>query len=278
MINQLPLEIPRVTDEKVFEHLCKHLWQNDTSNKNVAINGRRGQNQKGVDIFGTTGSGVWFGVQCKVRQEKLTLQDIQTDVAAAESFNPKLSEMIFCTTAKRDSGLQEEFRVLSDAFKAFTLSLKFWDDIEDELKMPVNRNILSQYYGQFFVSVETLTHSIGRLCVIHLGDVNSFDTQYEILLGKTFPTDSSKTTELNYWKGCYYIMNLNDRKFETFRLPVYPTDIEQAFSNKYDQKRICCWLNKITDMDQFIASTEPTDFSHCKATLYDSECVNSGGK
>lgn len=268
MNNMIPLEIPRVSDDQVFEQLCKSIWQNDRKNQHVSINGRRGQNQHGIDVFGLNEKGFWFGIQCKVRRGKLLIKEISADVLLAKSFNPKLSKIIVCTTAMRDSKLQENFRLLSESHKEISLELLFWEDIEEELKKPENRNILARYFGHLFIKIDFLSNSIGRLCIIHLGDNRSLDTQYEILLGKTFGSDKKEDTGINYWRGNYFIINLNERKFETFRIPVFPTDLEQAFSNHFDQKRICNWLNQIDNIDRFLSNTEPTDFYYCeKASL-----------
>ena len=56
--------LPPPNDPGEFESLCldlfKELWQDQDAQKN----GRRGQAQAGVDVFGQK-AGEWVGVQCK---------------------------------------------------------------------------------------------------------------------------------------------------------------------------------------------------------------------
>ncbi len=65
------LQIPKIKDGIKFEHLCRDIWKNDKNHYElVAFNGRPGQSQDGVDIFGREiDSKKWFGIQCKVRKD-----------------------------------------------------------------------------------------------------------------------------------------------------------------------------------------------------------------
>ena len=110
------LKLFPLSDEKDFENLCLTLWKRILGDPNTQLNGNRGQGQKGVDVFGRrSGSPDWVGVQCKVRSKgKLTKKDVNDDVKAAKSFNPRLSELIFATTAPRDEKIQEHARILTE--------------------------------------------------------------------------------------------------------------------------------------------------------------------
>ncbi len=50
-----------------FELLCKKLWGEIWNcSDTIKLNGRSGQNQCGVDIYGTPNGGVeYYGIQCK---------------------------------------------------------------------------------------------------------------------------------------------------------------------------------------------------------------------
>jgi len=80
MHNLRTMEIIKINDSITFELLCRDLRKNDLLNNQVQLNGRPGQPQEGVDVFGRNKeSGEWFGIQCKVRKNDnlLTKSDIQ---------------------------------------------------------------------------------------------------------------------------------------------------------------------------------------------------------
>lgn len=99
-------------------------------------NGRRGQRQDGVDVFGTSLEGKSIGVQCKNTLGRVKASVVRTEVKNAESFAPPIQAMYIATTAPRDSSLQEEVRVLSEARVRegkFSIGVLFWDDICSDL-------------------------------------------------------------------------------------------------------------------------------------------------
>ena len=99
-----------------FEDLChalfKQVWEDPLAQKN----GRRGQAQCGVDIFGSLngGSESYWGVQCKGKDSnygsKAEWSEVLTEIAKAEKFSPKLDKWIFATTAPADATLQNAAR------------------------------------------------------------------------------------------------------------------------------------------------------------------------
>ncbi|MCP3960403.1 MAG: hypothetical protein GY719_21370 [bacterium] len=122
-----------------FEDLCLKLWRPrlDDAKKN----GRAGQPQAGVDIFGrdpTTEA--WIGIQCKQKGRwpptDLKIPQIEEEIRKAESFEPPVSHFIIATTAERDVRSQEFVRELSDRRRAegkFSVDLFAWDDLQDLL-------------------------------------------------------------------------------------------------------------------------------------------------
>src|ERR1700683_3240399 len=83
---------PSPTDPIAFESLCADLWGTiwgEAAHKN----GRTGQPQAGVDIYGKHG-GEWTGIQCKQKDEllrsKLTPTELAEEVASARRFVPPL--------------------------------------------------------------------------------------------------------------------------------------------------------------------------------------------
>ncbi len=83
-------------------------------------NGRSGQKQHGVDVYGTPQAtpGINFGVQCKGKNEgygaKATIVEFDTELIKAENFKPQLGHWTFATTAPNDARLQEHARLVSE--------------------------------------------------------------------------------------------------------------------------------------------------------------------
>ena len=147
MIRRMPvlrdLQLAPLTDENRFEELCLALWKRILNQPATQPNGRRGQRQCGVDIFGRRDeSKSWVAIQCKVRSGgELSEEDISSDVESAKAFNPRLSEMIFATTARRDQSIQEFARTLTDKNLAdgyFSVTVCSWDDIKEEISQEQN--------------------------------------------------------------------------------------------------------------------------------------------
>ena len=122
-----------------FEDLChalfKRVWRDPLAQKN----GRRGQAQHGVDVFGSQ-NGVrssYWGIQCKGKESnygsKAELTEVLTEIAKAEKFSPKLAKWIFATTAPADATLQKAARELSvkrDADGQFSVDVLGWEEIQ----------------------------------------------------------------------------------------------------------------------------------------------------
>lgn len=122
-----------------FEDLChalfKLVWQDPLAQKN----GRRGQAQHGVDVFGSPNGDrrSYRGVQCKGKDSnygsKTEWLEVVTEIAKAEKFSPKLDEWIFATTAPVDATLQKAARELSVKRKAeglFSVDVLGWEEIQ----------------------------------------------------------------------------------------------------------------------------------------------------
>jgi hypothetical protein len=92
-------------DPTAFESLCLDLWR-DIWQDHAQKNGRRGQPQAGVDVFGRC-QGMWIGVQCKQKdglrpRSRVTIKELDEEAAAARQFRPPLSTFILATTGPRD--------------------------------------------------------------------------------------------------------------------------------------------------------------------------------
>jgi len=128
-------DLPRPKSWDEFEDICADVLRRLWKDPYIVRNGRSGQGQHGVDIYGQphhlkgTAPGGYAGAQCK-RVDRLELPTVEAEVEQAESFQPRLSEYLVMTTAARDSHLQEEVRTQDWPFRVMVL---FWDDISLEL-------------------------------------------------------------------------------------------------------------------------------------------------
>lgn len=126
-------------DWATFEDLChalfKRVWQDPIAQKN----GRRGQAQHGVDVFGSL-SGYrrcYQGVQCKGKDSnygsRAEWQEVLEEIAKADKFSPNLASWIFATTAPSDATLQRAARDLSVSRVAkgqFSIDVLGWEEIQ----------------------------------------------------------------------------------------------------------------------------------------------------
>ncbi|HWM95241.1 MAG TPA: hypothetical protein VN493_31090 [Thermoanaerobaculia bacterium] len=131
----MPLSLPPPRDWQDFEDLCCDLWSKLWSYPETTRNGRSGQAQKGVDIYGREGPD-WVGVQCKYKDQliagKLTVKTIENAIVKARQFEPPLSRFVIATTAVRDAKLQETVRYLDEVERrsgSFSVTVFFWEDI-----------------------------------------------------------------------------------------------------------------------------------------------------
>lgn len=124
-----------------FESLCKILWTHvwELTPGDVKKNGRMGQAQHGVDVYGKPkGCGSYIGIQCKGKddytQASLTELEIDNEIEKAKSFKPYLHKLIFATTANKDTQIEEYIRVknINNIEQGlFEVDICSWEDIVD---------------------------------------------------------------------------------------------------------------------------------------------------
>ncbi len=149
------LSWPAPIDDATFESLCLDLWADLWgSGCGAQKNGRSGQPQAGVDVFGQAGD-VWVGVQCKQRdfrvRSRLTVSELKAEALAAQTFEPGLGLFIVATTGPRDAKVQTCARKLTDA-GPFPVEVWFWEDILAKLdELPeLLRRIAWKYWPTIF--------------------------------------------------------------------------------------------------------------------------------
>jgi hypothetical protein len=142
-----PTQIRKPENWQDFEKLCKKLWGEIWNcPDSIKRNGRSGQHQHGVDVYGKPkGESSYYGIQCKGRNDyaknTLTCEEIDIEIEKAASFMPKLSKFIFATTANKDAKIEEYIRekdIQSVISGSFPIELYCWEDIVDLLEERLN--------------------------------------------------------------------------------------------------------------------------------------------
>jgi len=268
------IEIPKIENEVLFEELCRDLLVSDGKYEPVNMHGRKGQKQDGVDVYARKiDTGEWEAIQSKVRTTNRTFSrdELLVEVNKAKQFNPKISKYYLYTTLDRDANTQELVRVINDELAnegQFSFDVKFWADIEEQLKEEENHPVYFKYYRRFFRDNTSIGHSIGKLMNVELGFGGRPDTHCEIIIGK-IPRSNADSKNVDYYRGTYFIVNLHEKRLEFFTPhkvdePPYchESDIEIAFPNQVDCYRIVKWINAIENLDDFIYNDIYTDVFH----------------
>lgn len=138
-----PTQIRKPENWQDFEKLCKKLWGEIWNcSDTIQRNGRMGQAQNGVDVYGMPkDENCYFGIQCKGKddytQSQLTMKEIDAEINNALKFQPHLKRFIFATTANKDSKIEEYIRVKNieqQKLGLFEIYISSWEDIVDLLE------------------------------------------------------------------------------------------------------------------------------------------------
>jgi hypothetical protein len=139
---------PRPKSEDEWEDMALDALRIRWRDQNAARNGRRGQRQDGVDIFGSKACGT-VGAQAK-NMDSLALADALTEISKAESFSPKLQEYYFVLGGPRDATLQQVVRELTKSRATqglFPVYALFFEDVA--LELAGNEEMVMKYWGHF---------------------------------------------------------------------------------------------------------------------------------
>ena len=142
-------EIHPPKNEEEFEDMCCSLFSFHF-NAEFERNGRKGQKQNGVDVYGKV-DGAWYGIQCKKRKHgnNLSIREIDGEIKQAKDFKPPLKKLIIATTSSRDEKTQEYIRKINDKNNLnFEVMIYFWEKISDLLhRFPdVHRKFYPEYF------------------------------------------------------------------------------------------------------------------------------------
>lgn len=121
-----------------FERQTRELFACVLHDPNTRANGRSGQEQNGVDVYGYRNEDRdrLVGVQCKKKYEnEVTEKELREEVNKAKNFQPQISQFILITTAPRDQKIQRAARFLTDELAQtdhpILVSVWGWEDVEE---------------------------------------------------------------------------------------------------------------------------------------------------
>ncbi len=136
-----------------FEELCYRLWKEVWADPNTQKNGRAGQAQQGVDIYGTPRyQHSYAAVQCKDKDSalgsELSSGELDAECLKASTFVPRISSFTLATTAPRDAAIQLHARKLNGAkTHSFPVHVWSWDDIASEIAS--RPTLIEAFYKDF---------------------------------------------------------------------------------------------------------------------------------
>jgi tetratricopeptide (TPR) repeat protein len=132
------ISLPKPKNWQAFESHTRVLFACILNDPNTQQNGRSGQKQHGVDVYGYRDKRVdcLVGVQCKQKLDgQVTEEELRAEVENAKAFKPPLSEFILITTAPRDQKIQEFARIvtaeLAKTDHPMQVCVWGWEDVEE---------------------------------------------------------------------------------------------------------------------------------------------------
>lgn len=163
--------IPPPKSWEKFEDLTRSLFAAVWAAPLTQKNGRSGQKQHGVDVFGTpkVAPGKTFGVQCKGKNKKnygakATITEFDVELAKAEKFKPALGHWTFATTAPNDAPLQEHARLVSEQREKtgkFSVDAIGWDTIQALLSS--HQEVVEEFYPEYAGDLQKIMAALRAL-------------------------------------------------------------------------------------------------------------------
>ncbi len=130
--------LPKPKNWQDFETKTRVLFACILGDPNTQQNGRSGQAQNGVDVYGyrDRDTSQLVGVQCKKKYgAEVSEAELRTEVNKAKKFKPAISEFILVTTAPRDQNIQTVARTITSELQGtdrpFPVFVWGWEDIEE---------------------------------------------------------------------------------------------------------------------------------------------------
>ncbi len=166
--------IPPPKSWEEFEEITLSALQIKWGSPNLTRNGRQGQEQNGVDIFGEDDLGRCVGVQCKHSPNGIDVATVREEIAKAENFEPEIDAFYIAISAPTDAKFQKQVRLLSSERVAqydFPIGVFFWDDLIRELVK--NEAEMAKHYPQLLARPSAIMERKGPR-LLSLLDISYF--------------------------------------------------------------------------------------------------------
>lgn len=142
------------------------MWNNPYTQRN----GRLGQAQHGVDVFGIPdGKNGYHGIQCKgkdtFKNESVSIDELEAEVEKAKLFTPQLEHFILATTGPKDARVEARARQLTTEHLSkslFSVTVLSWPDILELLAR--HPKVIERHY-QYRLSPSSLERKQEALLV-----------------------------------------------------------------------------------------------------------------
>ena len=175
-------QLPPPGDWQAFERLARDLFSAIWGDNNAEMNGRTGQPQSGVDVYGTNAAtGKREGVQCKGKDGRyghsVSVSELQEEVEKALTFTPSLSCYYLVSTGPADATVQKEARLISEKHASlglFPVHVFGWDHLLNQLQD--HPDVVKKHFAALAAAVLGLNgqaevlqaQSLGRVLVVEL--------------------------------------------------------------------------------------------------------------
>ena len=151
--------------EIIVWDLFRHIWKDPYA----ARNGRIGQRQHGVDVYGCPNMGTErHGVQVKGKNANygshVTESELREEVEKAKEFEPHLAHFTLVTSASRDAEIQRVARQITEEHQSeslFPVDVWGWEDVQERL--PEFPGLLELYYSHFFAGSDGVDRLVQEL-------------------------------------------------------------------------------------------------------------------
>jgi len=146
MPSHLSMRLPPPKNWQDFELLVRDAYSARWSS-DLQLNGRTGQTQHGVDIYGPDNLGRYIAIQCKCYNKPITSDLIKNELAKTEKFTGNITTLYIATIQEPDQALQAQARIISEERTQkgmSSIALIFWDDIVSALSC--NSNVWASHY------------------------------------------------------------------------------------------------------------------------------------
>lgn len=171
--------LPAPADWQAFERFTRDLFSSYWDDSRAQANGRSGQAQAGVDVFGVNArTGKLEGVQCKGKDARyghsVEVEELRDEVAKALTFTPALSHYYLVTSGVADVKVQAEARAITEAHKKtgqFGIDVYSWDQLLAMLQD--HRKVARKHYRALQVALSEIDTPAELVAICHTSFQNA---------------------------------------------------------------------------------------------------------